>query len=56
MRLSYPGSTLSIYGDGTVPGTESPPVEYVIGIDTHEFYERLVADPSVCFEPRVSNP
>jgi len=33
-----------------------PPINEALGIDVDEFYERVLADPSVCFEPIVTSP
>jgi hypothetical protein len=59
MTLSYPGSPFSIYADGRVPPTDREiylPIEAMFGITTNDFYNQIFADPSICFEPKVTNP
>jgi len=52
MVLSYPEATLSIYDiSDSVPLAEQfSPIEDVIDIGTDEFYDSVMANPSVCFE------
>ena len=55
MSLSFSNSSLKISSNGKVPPTDREvwlPIEKVLGLDTDEFYKQVIADPSVCFEPK----
>lgn len=58
LRLSLydPNTKLSIYSNGRTSKDLGMPIEEAIGVNTKEFYNRVVSDPSVCFEPKVATP
>jgi hypothetical protein len=52
-------SLLTIYNDGRVPPTDREvwlPVEKVLGVNTTEFYDQVLSNPSVCFKPQAAKP
>jgi len=53
LSLFSPASQLSIYGDGGVPPTDRTvwlPIEEAVGVNMQAFYNRVVSDPSACFQ------
>ena len=59
LSLYSPNSGLSIYYDGRVSPTNREvylPIEEVLGVDTTEFYNQVLSNPSVCFKPQTIKP
>lgn len=59
MTISSANSPFNINGDGRVPLTDREvylPIEETFGITSREYYESVLEDPSVCFEPKIANP
>jgi hypothetical protein len=57
--LSGINSSINIYYDGRVPPSDQKvwiPIEEELEIDNTEFYNRVVSDPSVCFEVKKIAP
>jgi hypothetical protein len=59
LTISNVNSPFEIDGGGGVPLTDREvylPIEEALGVSPHQFYERVLADPTVCFEPKAANP
>jgi hypothetical protein len=56
MIVSSPESPFSMDGDGRVPLSDLEvylPFEEIFGVTPSQFYEQVLSDPTICFEPLV---